>query len=107
VILYASLSSPNFRKLHSHLLSLTSKPTPQVEYVVWYIPPATRADALNRSDYLSGYGVALDLKKMDYLTVDDRHGASGGLCWCTLILLDLYSLYFDRSKARCRHKRQR
>jgi UDP-glucose:glycoprotein glucosyltransferase len=66
---------------------LASKPTPQVEYVVRYIPPATRTDALNGSEngnYLSGYGVALDLKKMDYLAVDDRHGSSGGLCCCTL-----------------------
>jgi UDP-glucose:glycoprotein glucosyltransferase len=32
-------------------------------------------DASDRS-YLSGYGVALDLKKMEYLAVDDRQGSS-------------------------------
>lgn len=69
-ILYASLSSPNFRELHSYLFSLADRPVPHVEYVFRHIPP----DGLDASvrNFLSGYGVALDLKKMDYLALDDR-----------------------------------
>jgi hypothetical protein len=74
-ILYASLSSPNFRELHTYLLSLASKPTPTVEYILRYI--SLDRDKDTRS-YLSGYGVALDLKKMDYLAIDDRHSRFKG-----------------------------
>ncbi|KAK0452361.1 UDP-glucose:glycoprotein glucosyltransferase-domain-containing protein [Armillaria borealis] len=64
-ILYASLVSENFRELHSYF----------IEYVFRYIPPK-QADDAPRS-FLSGYGVALDLKKMDYLAVDDRNMNGG------------------------------
>ena len=37
------------------------------------MPPAGREAA--QRNYLSGYGVALDLKKTDYLVVDDRQAA--------------------------------
>ncbi|KAK7462762.1 killer toxin resistant protein [Stygiomarasmius scandens] len=70
-ILYASFDSPNFRSLHSYLLYLASQEFPHVEYVLRHIPPST-IDASKKS-YLSGYSVALDLKKTDYLAVDDRH----------------------------------
>ncbi|TFY57738.1 hypothetical protein EVJ58_g6843 [Rhodofomes roseus] len=69
-ILYASLSSDNFRELHSVLYALSRAPTPRLEYVLRPIPPIG-GDVSPRS-YLSGYGVALDLKKMDYLALDDR-----------------------------------
>ncbi len=74
-ILYASLDSENFRELHSYLLSHASSNS--IEYVLRYIPPK-QADDAPRS-FLSGYGVALDLKKMDYLAVDDRNMNGGGL----------------------------
>ena len=74
-ILYASLTSSNFRELHAYLLKIASKPDPQVEYVFRHIPPTVRS---NGRSYLSGYGVALDIKKMDYLALDDRHSSSGG-----------------------------
>lgn len=74
-ILYASLASPNFRELHTYMLKIASKPNPQMEYVFRHIPPTTRSNARS---YLSGYGVALDIKKMDYLALDDRHLSSGG-----------------------------
>lgn len=67
--LYASLQSANFRELHSHLLRLSSGPTPRVQYIFRPIPPKGLA---NEKTYLSGYGVTLDLKKMDYLALDDR-----------------------------------
>jgi len=73
-ILYASLSSPNFRELHSYLYTLVNKPDPHVEYVFRHIPPST----IGEKSYLSGYGVGLDLKKMDYLALDDRNLNAAG-----------------------------
>ncbi|KAJ7785207.1 UDP-glucose:glycoprotein glucosyltransferase-domain-containing protein [Mycena maculata] len=70
-IFYASLSSPNFRALHSFLFALADKPAPSIQYVFRPIPDAGRTDAAR--NYLSGYGVSLDLKKMDYLALDDRN----------------------------------
>ncbi|KAF5330129.1 hypothetical protein D9611_010543 [Ephemerocybe angulata] len=74
-VLYASLSSPNFRELHEYLYKLSSKPNPHVEYVLRHIPPTERN---GHSNTLSGYGVGLDLKKMDYLAVDDRLSKTAG-----------------------------
>jgi len=73
-ILYASLSSPNFRDLHSYLLSLSSGPVPKIEYIMRHVP---RDRNLSERNILSGYGVSLDLKKMDYLALDDRHSHGG------------------------------
>ena len=67
-ILYASLFSPNFRDLHSYLYEQASRPATHVEYVVRYVP---EPDARTPNS-LSAYGVSLDLKKTDYLVVDDR-----------------------------------
>lgn len=75
-VLYASLESPNFRALHSYLYAAASAPAPRVAYVFRPVPLADRDLAVRT--HLSGYGVALDLKKMDYLAVDDRlQGGSG------------------------------
>ena len=74
-ILYASLTSPNFRELHTYLLKTANKLDPHLEYVFRYIPPSARSKGRS---YLSGFGVALDIKKMDYLALDDRHSSSGG-----------------------------
>ncbi|KAI0786269.1 UDP-glucose:glycoprotein glucosyltransferase-domain-containing protein [Abortiporus biennis] len=75
-ILYAALppsSSSNFRALHSYLFKLSSPKqgrSVELEYVLRPIPPVG-FDPENKA-YLSGYGVALDLKKTEYLAVDDR-----------------------------------
>ncbi|GLB42376.1 putative UDP-glucose:Glycoprotein Glucosyltransferase [Lyophyllum shimeji] len=74
-IFYASPSSPNFRTLHSYLLSLADRPHAHVEYVLRYVPPK-ELDGRVRN-YLSGYGVSLNLKKTDYLAIDDRHTRNG------------------------------
>ncbi|KAJ7057937.1 UDP-glucose:glycoprotein glucosyltransferase-domain-containing protein [Mycena amicta] len=71
-ILYASLDSPNFRELHTYLYALADKPSPSIEYVFRPIPGTSQS-----RNFLSGYGVALDLKKMDYLALDDRHAGAG------------------------------
>lgn len=74
-ILYASTDSQNFRDLHSHLWLLSNSPSPRIEYVLRHVPPTDRN--FNERDCLSGYGVALDLKKMDYLALDDRNQGNG------------------------------
>ncbi|PPQ69221.1 hypothetical protein CVT24_000018 [Panaeolus cyanescens] len=73
-ILYGSLTSPNFRELYVYLLKLTNTLDPHVEFVFRHIPPSQPSVTRN---YLSGYGVALDLKKMDYLALDDRNSNVG------------------------------
>lgn len=60
--------APEFNLLHSTLLSLSS----DVEYVLRWARPVIATDG----PYLSGFGVTLDLKKMDYLAVDDRKRAA-------------------------------
>ena len=92
-ILYADISSPNFRELHNYLLELSSNSNPTVEYVLRYV--AGKGEG--RKGYLSGYGVFLDLKKMDYLALDDRN-SHGGMyityllsCWITSVCRYKYS----------------
>lgn len=75
VILYADLASPNFREMHTFLFAAASKAAPAVEYILRPIPRHAR-DTSQRN-YLTGYGVSLDLKKTDYLAVDDRNGGRG------------------------------
>ncbi|KAF5357223.1 hypothetical protein D9756_006756 [Leucocoprinus leucothites] len=72
-ILYATLNSENFRELHTYLYAQANKAVPHIEYVLRYVPPQEPRSSKN---YLSGYGVALDLKKMDYLAVDDRFSSN-------------------------------
>ncbi|KAJ7130733.1 glycosyltransferase family 24 protein [Mycena crocata] len=74
-ILYASLTSANFRDLHAYLYALADKPAASIEYVFRPIPDASATADRN---FLSGYGVSLDLKKMDYLAVDDRNAGPRG-----------------------------
>ncbi|TFK48915.1 glycosyltransferase family 24 protein [Heliocybe sulcata] len=75
-IFYASPITDNFRELHEYLLSLARKPNAaNVEYVFRHMPPCESRQAKEMS-YLSGYGVAMDLKKMDYLALDDRRATA-------------------------------
>ncbi|KIJ61523.1 glycosyltransferase family 24 protein [Hydnomerulius pinastri MD-312] len=70
---FAEPTAPSFAPLHSALLSLE----PKVEYVLrWAKGTGERKDG-DLSSHLSGYGVALDLKKMDYLVLDDRNQHQG------------------------------
>ncbi|KAH8825012.1 UDP-glucose:glycoprotein glucosyltransferase-domain-containing protein [Flagelloscypha sp. PMI_526] len=70
-ILYGPLLSQKFRELHTYLYEAASKEVPYVEYIVRPTPPRHTEDSPR--NYLSGYGVSLDLKKTDYLAVDDRN----------------------------------
>ncbi|EKM57416.1 glycosyltransferase family 24 protein [Phanerochaete carnosa HHB-10118-sp] len=74
-VLYATLTSSNFRNLHSFLYAASAGPRPHIQYILRHIPPTGHASDRERA-YLSGYGVALDLKKMDYLAMDDRRQSS-------------------------------
>ncbi|KAI0028565.1 glycosyltransferase family 24 protein [Vararia minispora EC-137] len=67
-ILFASISSSNFRELHTYLRSLSSPDKREIEYVFRPIPDSKTESRTP----LSGYGVTLDLKKTDYLVIDDR-----------------------------------
>ncbi|KAG8877951.1 hypothetical protein FRB98_006435 [Tulasnella sp. 332] len=68
-ILYGSLTSSNFYSLHDTLRSLAAMDTPPVQYIFRHAPDASASQG---PAFLSGYGVGLDLKKTDYLAVDDR-----------------------------------
>jgi len=78
-VLYANLTSPNFRELHTELLALSTTHPPRLSYIFRYVPPKREGPITRES--LSGYGVGLDLKKTDYLVMDDRlakqKGAAG------------------------------
>jgi hypothetical protein len=75
-ILYASIGSEHLYTLHSFLHALATAPNPTLEYVVRYVPPYEDSSARN---WLAGYGVNLDLKKMDYLSIDDRQANEAGM----------------------------
>lgn len=69
-ILYGSVSSPNFFSLHHALYQLAKREDHPIKYVYRHLPPLS-SESPNPA-YLTGYGVGLDLKKMDYLALDDR-----------------------------------
>lgn len=66
-ILYADPYSRNTWELHTQLMGLASKASPSLQYVLRWKPSTREGDRT-----LSGYGAALDLKKVDYLVIDDR-----------------------------------
>ena len=66
---FADPTAPSFHSLHRTLLSLE----PKVEYVLRWAQGTTEHEKGQLSSHLSGYGVSLDLKKMDYLVLDDRN----------------------------------
>ena len=72
-ILYASFPSANFRPLHEYLMREAADA--KLEYILRYVSPSLEG---TRGSPLSGYGVALDLKKTDYLAVDDRLASTSG-----------------------------
>lgn len=79
--LYADVSSPNFRELHAELLALSTTFPPKLTYVFRHVPP--KHEGPIPREYLSGYGVGLDLKKTDYIVMDDRLAKRRGVIICT------------------------
>ena len=51
-----------------------------MEYVFRYIPPRRDSGKTLMKSYLTGYGAAPDLKKMDYLVLDDGHSGRSVKC---------------------------
>jgi len=76
-IFYAAFESSSFYSLHRILYEFSSRPNPPIQYVLRHATPSSNMHSL--PSYLSGYGVSLDLKKMDYLALDDRRGARRGM----------------------------
>lgn len=70
---FADPTAPSFHSLHEALLSLEKK----VEYVLRWAHGTHEHGGVQLSSHLSGYGVSLDLKKMDYLVLDDRNQHQG------------------------------
>lgn len=77
-ILYGPLLASSFRDLHTFLFSQSRREHPHLEYIVRPIPPVNENNS--ERNHLSGYGVSLDLKKTDYLAVDDRQARQTRLC---------------------------
>ncbi|PWN25468.1 hypothetical protein BDZ90DRAFT_223349 [Jaminaea rosea] len=69
-VLYGRPLSPNFHSLHTTLFRRASAYSEQpLRYVLRWRPDSTSNAT---SGFLAGYGAALDLKKVDYLVIDDR-----------------------------------
>lgn len=66
-ILYADLMSPSFRQFHK-TVSLTAR-AGKTSYRVRYRPSLSNPGLPLA---VSGYGIALDLKRTDYIVIDDR-----------------------------------
>lgn len=71
-VLYADPYDELLGEKHAGLKQLAADPSVRIQYILRWRPSPPR-DAATSSSYLSGYGAALHLKKVDYLVVDDRH----------------------------------
>lgn len=71
-VLYARPLSANFHSLHHTLYTHASQPSSKpLRYILRWAPDDSQSHSTT-SGYLAGYGAALDLKKVDYLVIDDR-----------------------------------
>ncbi|SNX83387.1 related to UDP-glucose:glycoprotein glucosyltransferase precursor [Melanopsichium pennsylvanicum] len=73
-VLYADPYSVNFQELLSTLDEHTSVPSFNLSYTLRWRPQLTdtQSSSADHPSLLSGYGAILDLKKVDYLVIDDR-----------------------------------
>jgi len=78
-VLYADVTSANFWSLHTTLLAHVlgsrvgaegSADVPPLRYVLRWRPSAQGTEGPKAT--MAGYGATLDLKKVDYLVIDDR-----------------------------------
>lgn len=67
VVLYADVTSEQFATFHAHLSS--SALDGKIRYVVRYKPSNSNSGL---KEQLTGYGVILNVKRTDYLVIDDR-----------------------------------
>ncbi|CAO1632552.1 unnamed protein product [Sympodiomycopsis kandeliae] len=74
-VLYGQPLSSNFKGLHDELYTRATRSNPQnpFRYSLRWVPaPEQEKQTAPTSGYLAGYGASLDLKKVDYLVIDDR-----------------------------------
>lgn len=71
VVLYADPYSATLTEFHNVLKRLASEW--RIKYVLRWRPSMAPVTARPMSQYLSGFGAAMHLKKVDYLVLDDRH----------------------------------
>jgi UDP-glucose:glycoprotein glucosyltransferase len=71
-IVYADITSPSFAKFHK-VLSKTAKEG-TTSYRVRHKPSSSSA---NSPLFVNGYGVELQLKRTDYIVIDDRQSEAG------------------------------
>ncbi|PWN91022.1 hypothetical protein FA10DRAFT_302202 [Acaromyces ingoldii] len=86
-VLYGDPASSNFFGLHAALseYALGARAEVPFRYILRWRPPpqsstggaATKEEEEER-DYLAGFGASLDVKKVDYLVIDDRAVAASG-----------------------------
>jgi hypothetical protein len=81
VILYADLgsvaSAPHIRHIHKVLQTLADKGKVRAVFRHWFKSSGHSSDVgSNMTTWLSGYGVGLDVKSLEYKVIDDRVKAS-------------------------------
>ena len=72
-VLYGDVGSDGFAALHDRMLELAR--SGRIRYVLRWRPSAR---ASGDPHYLAGYGTGLDIKKADYLAIDDRPVETSG-----------------------------
>lgn len=73
VILYASDDPRSFGPFHLTLYEASQASPPKAVYVFrWQVSSPSASVGTRKPSYLSGWSAGLDIKKSDYLTVDDR-----------------------------------
>ncbi|WAR62210.1 hypothetical protein PtB15_14B305 [Puccinia triticina] len=73
VILYASPDPRSFCPFHQVLHKASTTIPAKAAYIFrWIIPSAPTAASKSSASLLSGWGASLDIKKSEYLTLDDR-----------------------------------
>ena len=70
-MLYTDPYSATLTEFHNELKRLASEW--RIKYVLRWRPSMAPVNARPMSQYLSGFGAAMHLKKVDYLVLDDRH----------------------------------
>ncbi|KAI5475335.1 UDP-glucose:glycoprotein glucosyltransferase [Pseudohyphozyma bogoriensis] len=74
LIFYASPSSPSFSALYSHLVSSDN----ELPFALRWAVPRKEIGGEEKKLSLSGFGAGMDIKKVDYIVIDDRQVAGEG-----------------------------
>jgi UDP-glucose:glycoprotein glucosyltransferase len=80
VTLHGQIGTDEFRAFHGHLASLCEKG--QARYVFRHAP-GDSDESLHTKIVLAGYGVSLDIKNMEYKTLDDLAPAQANTTECS------------------------